>query len=294
MRIIGKDEPITVGRIRLALYGEPGLGKTTIASTARNALMIDTDESARRAKLDDGNRRRCDVAEVTRWRDIENIRTSDLAPYDTIFVDTLGRCLDMISIDMKGGKPLHLQDWGILKSRFASWCNTLASAGKDLIYVAHSREKRIGESIKEEMDIQGSSKIEMQRICDLIGRMFASPDGTMLTFNPSESGIAKNPAGIKDCVVPHVDDDPTFMADIIDKAKVAMTEEFGDSESVKTFAANLKDVTLDGFNELVTRLKASDDHTPREKIRMAELLRDYANDNTWTRNEDGIYIAAGS
>ena len=49
LKILSAAEPITVDRITLALYGDPGVGKTTLAFSADKPLLFDFDNGAHRA-----------------------------------------------------------------------------------------------------------------------------------------------------------------------------------------------------------------------------------------------------
>ena len=81
-----------VNAIKVYYYGDPGMYKTTLGMTADKPLVIDADQGAYRT----GGNRRGDVVVAKTWLDISNITEEDLAPYNTVVFDTIGRVLDLI------------------------------------------------------------------------------------------------------------------------------------------------------------------------------------------------------
>src|SRR5438094_161444 len=117
LKIIKASEPIKVERINLCLYGPPGLGKSSLAFTAKDPLLLDCDGGAYRA----ANRK--DTVPVSKWADIISITAEDLKPYKTVVVDTAGRALDFLTADIIAANPkmgrggaLTLQGFGELKA----------------------------------------------------------------------------------------------------------------------------------------------------------------------------------
>src|SRR5258708_2400505 len=74
LKIVKASEPMLVERINMCIYSPPGLGKSTLAFTARDPVLLDCDKGAYRAH----NRK--DTVPVSAWSDIESITAADLAP----------------------------------------------------------------------------------------------------------------------------------------------------------------------------------------------------------------------
>src|SRR5690606_12335554 len=115
------------------IYGAPGLGKTSLAFTADTPLLLDFDQGAHRA----ANRK--DIVQVRAWGDVTSITEDDLAPFNTIIVDTAGRALDALTADIIRRNPklgrggaLTLQGYGALKAEFIAWLKLLNGFGKDV------------------------------------------------------------------------------------------------------------------------------------------------------------------
>lgn len=215
---------ITVQTITLLVYGQPGIGKTSLASTSEAPLLLDFDRGAHRSGF------RKDTVQVEKWSDISSMAPADIAEYQTIVVDTVGRLLDLMSADiiqrqpkMQGyGGALSLQGYGALKAAYATWLGALMSMGKDVILVAHEREDKKGDIHIVRPDIQGGSYGEVFKRADGIGYMYRSGRQTMLDFSPTDTWVGKNAAGFEPLVVPDFNQRRDYMATVIADTKAAL------------------------------------------------------------------------
>ena len=85
LKIVSAAEPLPVETLVVTVYAEPGVGKTTLAFTAKKPLLLDFDKGARRA----ANRK--DSVQIDAWADVAGLDAETLSPYSTIVVDTVGR-----------------------------------------------------------------------------------------------------------------------------------------------------------------------------------------------------------
>lgn len=224
LHITRSTDLITVQTITLLLYGQPGIGKTSAASTAEAPLLLDFDRGAHRSGF------RKDTVQVERWSDISSMSPADIAEYKTIIVDTVGRLLDLMSADiiqknpkMQGyGGALSLQGYGALKAAYATWLGALMSMGKDVILVAHEREDKKGDVHIVRPDIQGGSYGEVFKRADGIGYMYRSGRSTMLDFSPTDTWVGKNAANFEPLVVPDFNQRRDYMATVIADTKAAL------------------------------------------------------------------------
>jgi hypothetical protein len=196
LKITKSSEPLLIEHVNVCIYSGPGLGKTTLAYTADDPLLLDTDHGSHRAS----NRK--DTVKVSSWSDIADPVAADLAPYKTIIVDTAGRTLDYLTADIIADNPklgrggaLTLQGFGALKSRFAAWLKMLNTFGKDVVLIAHMDEQRSGDDIVERLDVQGGSKAEIYKSVDAMGRIFIRGKDRIIDFSPRENAFGKNPCG---------------------------------------------------------------------------------------------------
>ena len=251
LKITPASEPIPVTRLTLALYGDPGVGKTTLAFTADKPLLFDFDNGAHRAV------NRQDVVRVATWADVDGVTVADLAPYSTVIVDTAGRMLDALSADIiandaklgRGG-VLSQQGWGRLKQRFTAWLKMLNQSGKDVVLIAHGTEKMDGETVNARLDVQGGSKDEIYKSVDAMGRVYIKGGKRVLCFDPTESAFGKNPGQFGLLEVPNPIT-PDFLAGIIAQTKESLNAQ---TEAMREAAA-----TLEGWREAIAALESAKD-----------------------------------
>ena len=259
LKIVSATDPLPVKNIVLTVYAAPGLGKSSLAFTATKPLMLDFDKGAHRAAI------RQDSVTASSWEDVATMTAEDLAPYDTIVVDTAGRALDALSADIiatnpkagRGDGSLTLQGFGTLKSRFAQWQSFLRSQGKDLVLVCHMDEQKNGDDTQERIDAQGSSRNEIYKSSDAMCRIrLDGKDARYLDFDPRQGGFGKNPAQLPKIAFPDPRTNNHVLADVIATIKGSinkMTE--GQAEARKTqdlWAAAIGEAkTADDFNMLV-------------------------------------------
>lgn len=221
IKIVKGDEPVTIDSLVALLYGEPGWGKTSTAFTAAAPLLFDFDKGAHRSGF------RQDSVPVTAWSEIANLEAGDLADYQTIIVDTAGRCLDALAAEIIHRDPkmgqrdgaLTLKGYGALKTRFAQWLSMLRGYGKDVVLIAHDKEDKRGDDLIIRPEITGGSYNEVFKCADAVGYGHVVGKKRMLEFAPSDSWVAKDPAGLGSVEVPVFHQQPDFFATVITDIK---------------------------------------------------------------------------
>lgn len=294
LRITSHADPIKVERLNVVIYSNPGLGKTSLAFTADKPLLLDFDRGAHRA----ANRK--DIVQVNAWEDIANITAADLAPYNTVIVDTAGRGLDVLSADiirrnpkMGRGGALTLQGFGQLKAEFVAWLKMVNGFGKDVILIAHMDEQRNGDEIIERLDVQGGSKGEIYKAADAMGRIVIREGKRWLLFSPTDAAFGKNPGQLEPLQIPHKDSAEfgSFLADVITQIKDALNSLTAEQAEAQAKLDKLRESLADAedaqaINAIVAQLK---DGTKAEKT----LLHDRATKLSLVFDKKaGEYVAA--
>lgn len=264
LKITKAADPITVDRLNVCIYAQPGIGKTSLAFTADAPLLLDFDQGAHRA----ANRR--DTVRVNSWNDVASINADDLAPYSTVIVDTAGRALDVLTADIirrnpKAGRggALTLQGYGTLKAEFIAWLKHLNGMGKDVVLIAHMDEQRNGDEIIERLDVQGGSKGEIYKAADAMGRIAIREGQRYLNFSPTDAAFGKNPGGLEPLQIPSKDSPEfnTFLAGVISTIKERLNALTEEQRVVQAAVENWRPAidgyaTVEEFNKALTEVKS--------------------------------------
>ena len=223
LKIVKSTDVITIEQLIATIYSNPGLGKTSLGFTAHKPLLLDFDGGVYRAW------NRGDSVVVKNWSDVAGITADDLKPYKTLVVDTAGRALDALAVDIikenpkmgRGGGSLSLQGFGVLKDRFKAFTNLIRSFGLDIVLLVHGDEQKSGDDIIERLDAQGASKNEIYKQSDLMGRLKIEGGKRVLNFNPTDTAFGKNPAGLP---VIEVTRDPELLGKVLDETKAVLNK----------------------------------------------------------------------
>jgi len=222
MPIIKKDDVMPERPVIIVLYGTPGTGKTSVASTAENPILVDTDRGFDRAV------QRIDTLAASSWGDITS-ELETMKSYKTIVVDTAKAMLDdylaayAVSTDPKLGYN-SLKRFGKMADDFKLFVNTIRSYGADLIFICHDKEEKDGDNFKHSPDCTGQSKDLLIRIADQVGYVCKENEKRVIRFEPRDCYVGKNVAKLETKEIPDCtsDDFSNFMATIITEVKKAI------------------------------------------------------------------------
>jgi hypothetical protein len=257
------------------------VGKTSLAFTVENNLVLDFDKGAYRAIG------RKDTVQVQSWNDVAGMTAQDVAGYKCLTIDTGGRMLDMMTFAMgqenskmvrAGGQPT-MQGWGKLKSDFANFIKRIREFGLDIIIITHSSEDKSGDDIVDRIDVQGSSKNEIYKVSDMMGRLSIKNGKRVLNFSPTDVSFGKNPAQFNEIAVPNPEESTTFLGEIIDSAKVFLNKMSNESievqEIIDGWIVKFNDcLSAKEFNDIMESVKKVDDrcadNVKRIMVKMAK------------------------
>lgn len=151
---------IPLGRQSILLYGEPKIGKTTLASKFENALFCDTESGTLNFRVPTfeqliGKDR---VKEPIRsWVDIRKATKVLGAIKDvegTIIVDTVPEAYTMCRVYVLDKEGLdHETDleygkgWTLVKDEFSSWIRELKGMGFGIVFIAHVNDEQIEDKV---------------------------------------------------------------------------------------------------------------------------------------------------
>lgn len=260
LQIIDADQPLEVDSLIVVLYGQPGIGKTSLSFRSTGAFLLDFDTGLQRSV------KRGKAARVDSWSDaVEFYQQGKIQELGikTLIVDTIGTMLDnyiarqVVLDDNRNGKKdgsLAIQGYGAMKNVFNSFVNFMKKEKVDLIFIAHDDEHDDGGQTKKKPKITGGSYDIIKGAADLMGYVCMDNGNRVLDFNPTDNYVGKNSAEFPKLIIPHYSD-PTydnFMGDIIQKCKDkmnALSEEMVIAQSqvdeFRVFIGN-----CDGIDEL--------------------------------------------
>src|SRR3954470_11835109 len=101
MSLIRKPHELqTTKCIKMLIYGQPGLGKSTLALSAPQPLMVDFDGGIHRVSPI----HLTDTVQVESWQNMLDLFDTDLSAYRTIVIDTAGKMLDYMGAHIIKGE----------------------------------------------------------------------------------------------------------------------------------------------------------------------------------------------
>ena len=248
MALIKKTDVAPERPVIILIYGVPGVGKTSIANTAKNPILIDTDRGFDRAC------NRVDTIVARSWDDVlaDEGRIKD---YSTVVTDTAKSVLDDFLIEYVERRDYKLKTnkqkmFGAIGEEFKNFVNRRRTENVDLIFIAHAKEKEVKDSTFVFPDITGGSKELLIRIADQIGYVSIVNNKRVLSFDPTDTTIGKNTARIEPIEIPDQYDAsyPTFMADIVDRVKKSISSQTEDQKNALDEVAAIRK-SIDSIKE---------------------------------------------
>jgi hypothetical protein len=179
------------------IYGQPGIGKSTLALSAPNPVVIDADKGMKRVEP----RFRVPSLPLDSYKDLlALLETNELDGFQTIVFDTAGKLLERMGDyvmetnpkNRQGDGSLSQKGWGAVKSEFQKLVRTVQGKNKNIIFIAHEREEKDGEAKKLRPDISGSSGKDIVKELDFMGYYEKRGSKRVISFNPDETFYAKN------------------------------------------------------------------------------------------------------
>ena len=214
MGLIKKPNELVVKtNLSALIYGQPGMGKTTLALSAPHPLLLDFDGGIHRVNA----AHRVDTVQISKWEEVDEVmQDPDIAGYQTIVIDTAGKMLSFMDKYIMQNNPkmrkadgtLSLQGYGLRKNMFINFVNQVSLMGKSVIFVAHEREEKVGDEKQIRPEIGGSSAGDLIKELDLVCYMEAIGKKRTISFNPCEKFYGKNT-----CNLPERMEIPTLIND---------------------------------------------------------------------------------
>lgn len=184
----------------MIISGLPGTGKTTLALSAPDVLLIDTDEGM--ARVNPAHRKDASICK-TYEEVLADIKAAE-GKYKTIVIDTCGALIEYMKdwamrTDPKASKKdggFSLQGYGIIKSEFVRLSAELRKKF-NVIFLFHESMTKVDENVFYELVVEGSARTLVYQPADLAAHLFIQTGKRYLGFTPTEQYSAKAAYGIK-------------------------------------------------------------------------------------------------
>lgn len=273
MTLIKKPyELIVQKKIKALIYGQAGMGKTTVSLSCPTPLLLDFDGGVHRINYG----HQVPTVQISKWEDCEDVLKEDLKDYQSLVIDTGGKMLDymaeyIVRKNPKMGRSngaLTLQGFGERKGMFRQFCKSVMMMDKHLIFVAHRDTQKNGDEIRYVPMFGGSSYDDLVTDLDLVGYLEANGKKRMITFDPSDHNDGKNT-----CNLPAAMELPN----VVNPAGDALDNSFLLKSVIDPYIKNLEKRKGDAsrYNEVLAELKSD-----------IELLTDEKSVNDFVKHID--------
>lgn len=223
--------------IIMIISGLPGTGKTTLALSAPDVLLIDADEGL--ARVAPAHRKDASICKT--FDEIKADVAAAKGQYKTIVVDTGGALVDMLkqhvidhpdeySSGTKKSGGISLQGFGYVKQLFLDFSADLRK-NFNVIYIFHESMDKQNDGVFYNLVCEGAARTLVYQPADLAAHLFILNGKRVLGFTPTEEYTAKSAYGIKGLItLPDLQDgDPNdFLTKLFNKIRENLKAETAD------------------------------------------------------------------
>ena len=224
-------------KFSMILYGSPGVGKTTLALSAPDPVLIDFDRGMSRVKA---QHRKPAIFCNTYEEVLKDLSSPDMMEFQTIVVDTGGSFVTYLqdwamrvnpTVNRQKNGALSLKGFGAVKQeciRFTSYVKD--TLNKNLIYVFHSQEQQDRDgNPQQRLMCEGAFRNVVWTPCDFGGYVQMIGDKRYVCFSPEQEYFAKHCHGVEGRIeIPELGPNVinNFIAkEVFDKAKANIAAE---------------------------------------------------------------------
>lgn len=222
-------------KFSMIVYGSPGIGKTTLALSAPDPILIDFENGVDRVRAD---HRKLTIVCENYEEVLHDIESPEVRDCQSVIIDTGGSFINYLkdwAMRVKGcrakdGSFNSLKGYGVVKNEFASFTSRLRDAmHKNVIYIFHADEKADKDgNPQQRLLCEGATKNSVWNSCDFGGYMQMLGESRTIAFTPTQEYFAKGSHGIAGIMpVPDkgINDTNDFLSNLFDKAKANIAHE---------------------------------------------------------------------
>lgn len=282
-------------KFSMILYGSPGVGKTTLALSAPDPILIDFDRGMSRVRT---QHRKTSIFCDTYEDVLTDLESPVMKDFQTIVVDTGGSFITYLQdwamradpkVNKQRNGAISLKGFGAVKQEFSRFTGYVRDTlNKNLIYVFHSMEQTDKDgNVQVRLMCEGAAKNIVWTPCDFGGYVQMIGNQRVVCFTPEQEYFAKGCHGIKgQMVVPELgpSDENNFITKLFGKAKANIAAEAEAYAPIKAqYEAVMETVRrmIGTVTDAESANKVSADiqslaHASTSKTESAKLLRDKA------------------
>ena len=190
-------------KFSMIISGSPGIGKTTLALSAPNPVLIDFDKGISRVNA---QHRKTTIVSDTYEEILKDLNTPEVAAAETIIIDTGGSLISYLQdwamrsnprVNKQNNGAISLKGYGAVATEFNHFTDRLKVAmNKNVIYIFHTVEEKDRDTVKQRLLCEGKARNTVWQPCDLGCFMQMVGEERVLGFTPTEEYFAKGCYGI--------------------------------------------------------------------------------------------------
>lgn len=247
-------------KIRILIAGYPGIGKSTLALSAPNALHIDVDFGIDRIEP---RYRRPYIQPKSYSEILADLTPQNVKDFDTLVFDTGGKLISLMYLwaikkDPKYGQrdgSLSLKGYGYVGKEFQrlmDYC--FYELKKNIVIVFHAIEDKDGDNTRLRIKVEGQTKNNVWEPMDLGGFVEMQGNDRTIGFSNCERYFAKGTRGVNGVIrIPELT--PTspndFLAKLFDQYNAKTAAEIEENAKLQ----EAYDAAMSEFMSIITGVK---------------------------------------
>lgn len=190
-------------KFSMIISGSPGIGKTTLALSAPNPVLIDFDKGISRVNA---QHRKTTIVSDTYEEILKDLNSPEVAAAETIIIDTGGSLISYLqnwamrsnpSVNKQKNGAISRKGYGAVATEFNHFTDRLkVTMNKNVIYIFHTVEEKDRDTVKQRLLCEGKARNTVWQPCDLGCFMQMVGEDRILGFTPTEEYFAKGCYGI--------------------------------------------------------------------------------------------------
>ncbi|MCQ4949350.1 ATP-binding protein [Bittarella massiliensis (ex Durand et al. 2017)] len=257
-------------KFSMIISGSPGIGKTTLALSAPDPVLIDFDKGVARVRA---AHRKTTIEADTYEEVLKDLESPQVKACQTIVIDTGGSFVtylqdwamrDNPSLNRQKNGAISLKGFGAVKAEFVRFTNWLKyTLNKNIIYVFHTVEQRDGDVTRQRLLCEGAARDIVWQPCDLGCFMQMVGEDRLVGFTPTEQYFAKGCYGVQGLLkLPRLDDGVPndFLSRLFERARENIRQEAeahrGEQEAYEAAMEQARDL-IEGIRDPATALETA-------------------------------------